>query len=400
MATKVTGRDALNKIIAGADKKYGMTVGPLAEIATPTKWISTGNMAIDYVTGGGVPLGRSIEMAGTPSSGKSTSALQAAANLQKIIKSGGDDELGIGPEDVIIYFDYEQAMDPDYARALGLDVDDPSFLFTQPSSLQDGANFALAAGETGQVRMMIFDSVATMIPDEKREKDIGAYHVGLQAKLLTDFGTNLNAVAADNNISVVYINHTKEKIGMGGRPGVTITTTPGGVGLKYLASVRLEFKQLKQHKSSVEDPITGDMVDRVTATDVKVKTAKNKLAPPFRESLVRVRFGKGFDNFFTAVVVLLGRKRVMHSTGIYYFHKLIDEGGAPSWMPRATTGTKRPYIKGLDNLIAAAEADKEWADNLIEIAQSILDNPTSIAEDEDDEELEEVVRTKPNKVSL
>jgi len=382
-----SGKDAFAALLASADKKYGFPVGTVSDIAVPTKWISTGNMAIDYVTGGGVPLGRSIELAGKPSSGKSSAALQAAANLQKIIRSGGDSDLGITSEDKIIYFDYEQAMDPTYALALGLDVNDSSFLFAQPSSLQDGANFALQAGELGPVRMMIFDSVAAMIPDEKREKEIGSYHVGLHAKLMTDFITNMNIVAADNNIAIVMINHTKEKIGMGGRPGVTINTTPGGVGLKYYASCRVEFSQYKQNKASSIDPITGDKVERVTSTDVKVKTVKNKLAPPFRESIVRVRFGSGFDNFFTALVVLIAHKKIVHNGGMYYFHRLEEEGGAPDWMTRSSTGTERPYIKGLENVLAASDKDQNWSELLQLMAETLIyEKPDKTEKEEISEE--------------
>lgn len=394
-------KEALLKLLATADKKFDTVVGPMSQIATESVFVSTGNMAIDYVTGGGIPLGRITELSGFASSGKTTTALQAAAELQKIIKSGGDPEKGITPDDVIMYFDYEQAMDPTYAKALGLDVDDYSFQFSQPSSLENGANLAIAAGKTGAVRMMIFDSVATMIPDSRIEKDVGEYTVGLQAKLLTDFGNNMNIVAADHNIAVVLLNHTKEKLGMGGRPGVTITTTPGGVGLKFLSSVRVEYAQRKQNKSKVFDDVMGEDVERVMSTDVKIKTVKNKLAPPFREAMVRVRFGKGFDNFYTALQILISRKIVKFQGAMYYFHELEEFGGCPDWMPRASTGTHRPYIKGLDNVLAAADADPEWAALMIKEAEEILHNPLPLDSSVDVEFEEEEPEERPsNKVSL
>lgn len=400
-----SGKDALAKIIGNANKKYGFPVGSMAEIAVPTQWISTGNMAIDYVFGGGIPLGRLTELAGLPSSGKTTTALQAAAELQRVIKAGGDASRGITPDDIILYFDYENAMDPEYAKSIGLDVDDPTFRLAQPNSLESGTNFALAAAETGVVRMMIFDSVAMMIPETVIEKDVGSYNVGVQAKFLTDFGNKMTPVATDNNVAVVLINHTKEKLGVGGRPGMpAVTTTPGGVGLKFMSSIRAEYAPRKQYKSDVYDAVMDEYVEKTTANDVLVKTVKNKLSPPYRQQLVRVRYGTGFDNFYTAVTVLLAHKKIMYSTGIYYFHKLIDEGGAPSWMPRATTGTKRPYIKGLDNLYAAAEADREWAANLEEIAQELIHlGQDAIPEDveEDTEDVEEVVDPRAaHKVSL
>jgi recombination protein RecA len=393
-----TGKEALAKILATSDKKYGFPVGSLAEIAVPAKWISTGNMAIDYVTGGGLPLGRTVELAGNPSSGKTTSALQAAANLQKLIKDGGDPERGITPDDIIMYFDYESAMDPEYAKALGLDVDHHSFKFGQPSSLEDGTNFALSLAETGLVRMMIFDSVAAMLPDTEKNKDVGEHSVAVRAKLMTDFINKMNPIAAENNVSIVLINHTKEKIGIGSYPGAAVTTTPGGVGLKYYSSIRVEFKMLKQHKTDQVDPITGDTVSRVTSTDVKVRTVKNKLAPPYRESAVRVRFGSGFDNLFTALLVLVAHKKIMYNAGIYYFHKIEDVGGAPEWMPRQTTGIKRPFIKGIENLNNAAKLNPEWRDLLISIAEPLIYEVPGVSSDEDD--VEEVDEPTPNKVSL
>lgn len=373
-----TGKEALAKLIAGADKKYGFPVAPMSKIASNVKWISTGNMFIDYTTGGGIPLGRSIELSGLPSSGKTTTALQAAANLQRIIKDGGDPELGVTSEDVILYLDYEQAMDPNYAKALGLDVDDPSFLFAQPSSLEDGTNLALEMGKTGLIRMIIIDSVAAMVPDAKLEKSVGEYHVGVKARLLTDFIEKMNVVAAEENTALILLNHTKEKMGMGARPGAPpIRTTPGGVGLKYYASIRLEYEPRKQHKASVYDPVLGEKVDQVIANDVLVKTVKNKLAPPYRKQIVRVRYMYGFDNFYSAITTLVAHKKVMYSTGIFYFHKLVDEGAAPEWMPRATTGTKRPYIKGEANLYVAADKDAHWRELLEAIAEATIYEDTN-----------------------
>lgn len=403
-----TGQEALAKILSGADKKYGFSVAPMAEIAVPTQWLTTGNMSIDWVVGGGIPLGRVTEIAGLPSSGKTTTALQTAARLQAVIKDGGDQERGIGPEDKILYLDYEQAMDPTYAKALGLDVDDPSFLFGQPASLEKGSNLALEIGKTGVVRMIIVDSVAAMQPEAALDSDIGAHNVGIQAKFVTNFITNMNSVAAENNIAVVLINHTKEKIGMGGRPGAPpIRTTPGGVGAKFYASVRLEYEPRAQYKAKVYDPVLGEETDQVVANLVQVKTIKNKLAPPYRKQAVRVRYGKGFDNFHTALTILMAHKKVMYSAGIYYFHKLADEGGAPEWMPRAATGTKRPYIKGEENVMAAAEKDPHWSELLQLIAETLIYENGDISEEtEDDAEFsEEDIETQlsgktSNKVSL
>lgn len=384
-----TGKEALAKLVASADKKYDFPVAPMSQIAVETKFISTQNMAIDYVIGGGIPLGRVTEISGLPSSGKTTTALQAGACLQQIIQSGGDASRGITVDDKILYLDYEQAMDPTYAKSLGLDTDDDTFLFGQPSSLEKGGNFSLELGKTGLVRMIIIDSVAAMQSETVLANDVGAHNVGTQAKFVTDYITKMNTVARDHNIAVILINHTKEKIGMGGRPGAPpVRTTPGGVGAKFYASVRLEYEPRKQYKASVYDPVLGEEVEQVLSNDVLVKTIKNKIAPPYRRQVVRVRYGSGFDNFFTAVTVLMAHKKVMYSTGMYYFHKVADDGGAPEWMPRAQSGTKRPYIKGEANLLAAAEADPEWSEVIQAMAEAII-HDTPVQDDEDlDEEAE------------
>lgn len=396
-----SGKDELAKILAGAEKKYGFPAAAMGDIAVPTKWISTGNMVIDYVIGGGIPMGRVIEIAGMPSSGKTTTALQAAANLQRIINSGGDPERGIGPEDKILYLDYEQAMDPEYAASLGLDVFHDSFIFAQPASLERGANFCLATMRTGRIRMVIVDSVAAMQPETKVDGEIGAYHVGLHAKFITDFVSNANNVAAEFNTALVLINHTKEKIGMT-RPGMPpVRTTPGGVGAKFFASVRLEYEQRKQYKGKIYNPILGEDDEQVVANDVQVKSIKNKLAPPYRKQVVRVRYGKGFDNFHAAISVLIAHKKIVYSSGYWYFHRLVEDGGAPDWMPRQTTGTKRPYVRGEDNLNAAAEADAAWRELLELIAETLIyEIPDTSPETEEVDESEEPEEIKTNKVSL
>ena len=152
--------DAFDSILAKAQKKYDLSVGPLSQIAQDATFISTGNIAIDHIIGGGLPLGRSVELAGPPSSGKTTTALQTAAELQKIIIAGGDPSRGIKPDDKILYLDYEQTIDQSYAKALGLDIDHESFLLTQPDTLEDGANLAVELIGTGRVRLVIWDSVA------------------------------------------------------------------------------------------------------------------------------------------------------------------------------------------------------------------------------------------------
>jgi len=377
------GDDPLADLLKAAEKKYNMTVGSMNAIATETVFLTTGNLAIDYAMGGGIPLGRTVELFGPPSSGKTTTALQAAAELQAVIKAGGDEAKGIKADDVILYLDYEQAMDKVYAEALGLDLDHKSFLFSQPDTLEDGANFTLDALKTGRVRLVIFDSVAAMNPSAKAEAEIGKSLPAIQAKLMKDFGVTLNSVLAHANASCIFLNHLMVSMDMGGarRPGMPPpTTTPGGASVKFFASVRVQYNQIRQNKGTIIDPLSNEKVEVPTSTDVKVKVIKNKVAPPFREAVVRVRFGKGFDNFWTSLQVLLANKKIRYEAGRYYFHEIEGEGFAPEWMARLSTGTKRPYIHGEAAIFERGDQDPDWREGLIFLATMIAkDNVEALA---------------------
>jgi recombination protein RecA len=369
--------DAFESILAKAQKKYNLSVGPLSQIAQEATFITTGNIAIDHIIGGGLPLGRSVELAGPPSSGKTTTALQTAAALQKVIIAGGDPEKGIKPTDKILYLDYEQTIDQEYAKALGLDIDHDSFLLTQPDTLEDGANVAIELIQTGRIRLVIWDSVAAMMPSAKAEAEIGKSLPAVQAKLMSDLGQKLNPLLYEHQTLNIFVNHLKEVLDMSGRRPAHLgpkLSTPGGIALKFYASVRVEYKQIMQIKEKGIDPLSGQEVETPGATNVEVKVTKNKVAPPFRKAVVRVRFGKGFDNFWTAMQILLAGKAVMYSAGYYYFHKVEDDGLAPEWMERAKTGTQRPNIRTDKKLFEAADEHPEWRDAVIAYAAEFVKN--------------------------
>lgn len=376
MAVK-NAKSAIDKILADSKKKYDVTAGPMNAIAQDTEAISTGSMAIDYITGvGGLPLGRSVELFGPPASSKTTTALMTAANYQKkIIKEGLDER--------ILYLDYEQAMDPNYAKNLGLDVDHPSFLFAQPNLFEDGANFALELIETGLVKIVIFDSVAAMTPKALYEAEIGKVQVAPQARLMAVLMQRLNPLLADTNSLAIFINHLKEKVGIGG-PAGPVKTTPGGVSLKFYASMRIEYAQIGQIKGDVKDPLTGLKVKQTVASNVKVKIVKNKVAPPFKEAVVRVRFGKGFDDMWTTKNVLMANKKISGSAGYFYFDK------SPELVHPEMELSKegKPYIHGEAELMKFADADPEWRAKAVTMARDLVgsvvtESPEVVEEDDE-----------------
>lgn len=381
MAVKKPAVDPVNEILKTAEKKYNLNIGPMNALVEGTKWLTTGNIAIDNAMGGGIPLGRSVELFGPPSCGKTTTALQAAAELQSVIKSGGDPSRGISADDRIVYMDYEQAMDKTYAAALGLDTEHESFLFTQPDTLEDGTNLSLDLLKTGKVRLVVFDSLAAMTPSAKAEAEIGKSLPAVQAKLMKDYGVVLNSVLRHANATVIFLNHETEVMDMGARrPGMPpATTTSGGKATKYFASVRVQYRQIKQIKGKIRDTLTGEEIERPVATDVRVKVLKNKVAPPFREASVRVRFGRGFDNFWTALQILVANKKIRYEAGRYYFHGVERDGLAPEWMPRQTTGTQRPYLYGEAALFKAGDEHEDWRMALILLAMDVVDQNVEAA---------------------
>lgn len=371
-ATK-TGPKSVADVIANAKKKFDLHLGPLSDVAEDVSAVSTGNIAIDHILGvGGLALGRSVELYGLPSSGKTTTALQSAAVLQQLIIAGGDSTRGIGPDDVIAYFDYEHALDLDYARALGLNVDHASFLFTQPDSLEQGANVALELLETGACRMLVWDSVAAMNPQAAMEAEVGAQLPAIQARVMADFLKKLNSALHEHNCVSVFVNHLKDKMVMGAsRPGMpTPTTTPGGVALKFYASVRAEFTHIKSIKGMIHDSLSNEDIEMIVASEVRVKVTKNKLGPPFKQAIVRVRFGRGFDNFWTSLQILIAHKRVVYSSGYFYFEKSPELAHVD--MNRQTTGNKRPYVQGEQNIFDFADEHSDWRAQVITSATAVI----------------------------
>lgn len=361
---------SVSSVLADIKKKSDLKIGSFDEVVTEVKVITTGNIAINYVTAiGGLPIGRIVELYGLPSSGKTTTAIQAAACLQrKIIQSG--------EEEYILYLDYEHALDLNYSKALGLDTNHPSFLLVQPAWLEEGAEVALRLIETGQVRMSIWDSVAGMTPKALQDGDFDQRTSAMnRARLLAGLFQRLNASLYDNNSCGVFLNHLMEEVAMtGARPGMPPkVTTPGGKALKYYASLRLEYRQVKMLKGDVPDRLTGDIVSRPVATHVKVKAVKNKVGTPFREAEVRVRYGSGFDNFWSSLQVLISYGKVKNTSGYYYFDDpdlVTDE--------MDSLGTGRRYIRGENNILDFADAHVIWRSTIITTAARLVDSGVAV----------------------
>jgi recombination protein RecA len=386
MAKKTISRpktleDALKKIATDRD----LRIASLGEFDLDVKAISTGNIAIDHITGvGGLPKGRIIELYGPPSSGKTTTALQAAAHAQK-------------EGTTVLYLDYEHALDPAYCVALGIDVHDDSFLLAQPNTFEQGMNAMRELVSTGGVGLVIVDSVAAMVIEKELEIETGGSTFADKAKLMAQTMRQITPPIQDNEVVCVFLNHLQDVIDsspMGQKlsaQGIKRTTTPGGKALKFHASVRLEYKQIGNLRTAEVDELTNEKSDLPTQTKVQVTVTKNKVAPPFKQCVVRVRFGKGFSQAYSVLDILLAYGVIKKRTGgIYEF----DEDTKPEWMD-----LDKPTIRGEEQVLRKLESDSEWLENLTAFATRLLDENDKFTlashdeeePDEDPEQLREML---------
>ncbi len=332
MSTNEGKKKALELAIAHIEKQFGqgavMTFGK-HQASREINIIPTGALPLDIATGiGGIPRGRVTEIYGPESSGKSTLAMHVAASAQKM---GG----------IVAYIDAEHALDPSYAAKIGVNVDE--LMISQPSSGEEALNIAEMLARSNAIDVIVIDSVAALVPKSELEGDIGDSFMGLQARMMSQALRKLTATLSKSNTAAIFINQIREKIGvMFGNP----ETTTGGRALKFYSSLRLDIRRI----GGIKGPDNVDVGNRV-----KVKVAKNKLAPPFKIAEFDILFNEGISRF-GAMLDLGVELGIIDKKGTWFSYETTRLGQGRE--------SAREELKGNPDL--AAEIEKKVLDKCIE----------------------------------
>jgi recombination protein RecA len=283
---------ALDLALAQIDKQFGKgSVMRLGERpAMQMEVIPTGSIALDVALGvGGLPRGRVVEVYGPESSGKTTVALHAVANAQR---AGG----------IAAFIDAEHALDPDYAKALGVDTD--ALLVSQPDTGEQALEIADMLIRSGALDVIVIDSVAALVPRAEIEGEMGDSHVGLQARLMSQALRKITGILSNSNTTAIFINQLREKIGvMFGSP----ETTTGGRALKFYASIRLDVRRIESLKDGTD----------VVGNRTRVKVVKNKVAAPFKQAEFDIMYGKGISREGSLIDVGV-EQNIIRKSGAWY----------------------------------------------------------------------------------
>jgi len=341
---------ALGKIEKDFGKGSVMKLGKKAE-GMVVEVVPTGILSVDAALGvGGFPKGRIVEIYGPESSGKTTLALHAVASCQN---AGG----------TAAFIDAEHALDPVYAKKLGVDIDE--LYVSQPDNGEQALDICEALVRSGAIDIVVVDSVAALVPRAEIEGDMGDSHVGLQARLMSQALRKITGIVSNTKCIVIFINQLREKVGvMYGNP----ETTTGGKALKFYASIRIDIRKSEAIKEGKE----------VVGNKTKIKIVKNKVAPPFRSTTVEVLYGEGISRLGEVLDYSVDKDLIKKSGSFYSYNgERIGQG--------------RDNVKAW--LKANPEAVKELEDK---IREELLKDPTALAEepietsdDEDDDDAKE-----------